>query len=196
MLPLLHFTAARLNPARLCLMRHGHIDDAGYCVGQTDLPLNAQGQALAVQVASQCDPFQFAWVFASDLQRAKQTAAPIAQALRLKIQTMAALREIDMGQFSGRRWDDLHRDQPAVLARWGEHWCDEGAPGGESFRQLCARAESAIQAIRHIVQTSDQCALIVTHAGVLRALMHLYGGLTPAAAMAEKIGFGDCLMMD
>jgi broad specificity phosphatase PhoE len=195
MLPLRNFATALQHSARICLMRHGQIDDAGYCVGQADLPLNAQGLALAQRIASLSPASAFNHLFASDLQRALQTAGPIAQQLQLNIQTMPELREIHMGVFTGQRWDDLHRDQHEALANWGQHWLHRGAPGGESFVELASRVDEALRIIRQTIDATGR-ALVVAHAGVLRAVLHRHGGLTPDAAMAQSIAHGDCLLMD
>ena len=61
---------------RICFIRHGETDwNAEKRIqGQLDIPLNEIGRAQALAMASYAAHFDFATVYSSDLNRAKQTA--------------------------------------------------------------------------------------------------------------------------
>ena len=74
------------------------------------------------------------------MQRARETAEPIAAALGLPIQVEPALIEIKVGVFQGHCRDELDRLCPEEYARWRSGDPDYVVPGGESRRALMAAA--------------------------------------------------------
>ncbi|MFC0679750.1 histidine phosphatase family protein [Lysobacter korlensis] len=86
----------------------------------------------------------------------------------------ARLRELDFGTWEGQRWDALPR---AALDAWSQDVAGFAAPGGESFTALIARVRQALAEL----QTPH---IVVTHAGVIRAALHLCGMPLAQAASA------------
>ena len=78
-------------------------------------------------------------------------------------------------------WQRTQREAPAALARWGQCWQEQGPPGGESARALLARVACWWQAC---LPGLPRTALVVGHAGSLRALLCQLGG-QPAGALFE-----------
>jgi 2,3-bisphosphoglycerate-dependent phosphoglycerate mutase len=173
------------------LLRHCEPDfPAHRCLGQFDAPLSSAGfeQALALVHQRAQDFSGVRHIYCSDLQRARQTAAPIAAALGLAVEIDARWRELAMGDFTNRDWDEIHQNSPLQMARWGERFCDEGAPGGESFLQLQSRVLAAFDAI-----PDRQNCLIVSHAGAIRALLASRLGLDAHAAMKIPVEYGQVM---
>lgn len=165
--------------AELWLIRHGESignRDKIY-QGHNDLPLSPTGYVQADLLAERLKALHlhrpFAAIYSSDLQRAMQTAKPISQAIGLTIQPQPALREIDVGEWSGLTFTDIQ-------TRFPDEWTasypvmdpDRVRGGGESYRQAQART---VQAIRSIA--ANHCGervLVIFHGGVLQAvLVHL-----------------------
>src|SRR5512139_1804310 len=85
----------RKPPARLCVIRHGETawNAEGRVQGQTDVPLSPLGAAQAAALVAALAGERFGALYASDLARVRQTAAPLARALRLAPRLDPALRE-------------------------------------------------------------------------------------------------------
>ena len=74
----------KMRTTRLCVIRHGETawNAEGRVQGQTDVPLSRVGEAQAAALAAALAGERFAALYASDLARVRQTAAPLARALR------------------------------------------------------------------------------------------------------------------
>src|SRR5947199_4246279 len=81
-------------PTRLVLVRHGEStwNREHRIQGQLDPPLSEHGRAQAELVARRLAPSKPDAIYASDLQRALETAAPIAAATGVKVQQVPELR--------------------------------------------------------------------------------------------------------
>jgi broad specificity phosphatase PhoE len=101
------------------LIRHGEVEQAaeGRFFGHTDVALSTTGllqvEALARQLA--LEPIEA--VYASDLARARQSAAPLAGRLGLAPIVVPALREMAMGRWEGLTFREI-RERGRTLARW------------------------------------------------------------------------------
>ncbi|MDY6049125.1 MAG: histidine phosphatase family protein [Corynebacterium sp.] len=150
---------------RLVLWRHGHTDFNGdrRIQGWLDTPLSAAGAAAvpaaANAIAAAVDPDV---IISSDLQRASATAAVLAQLLGIELRCDARLRERRMGQWEGRRVDELDP------AQWQRALTDPtfAPPEGEATAEVAARMREVVD---ELVPTTD-CAVIVSHGGALRVL--------------------------
>ncbi len=158
----------------LVVIRHGETDwnRQQRFQGHLDVPLNAMGQAQAealaarraAEAALQADLF-----VSSDLQRARQTAAPLGRAWGREPQLAAALREQSFGEWEGLDGPSIRARWPAFWDRWLEHRADEGAPGGETPRQFHTRVLAAVKALAEAAGPGRR-VVIVTHGGVLDML--------------------------
>jgi alpha-ribazole phosphatase len=160
------------------------------CLGQLDVPLSALGLAHARELAADLKLTPEQWpdaIVCSDLRRATETAQQMAGALNRPIHTDARWRELDMGEFTGRTWADIHAAQPDALARWGENFLHEGPPGGESYFALQQRVNAALKAL----PSTFQRVLIVTHAGPIRVLVGQATGVAPSEALKLPISYGE-----
>jgi broad specificity phosphatase PhoE len=175
---------SRGSGTRLLLVRHGQTawnvgaGNGERFRGQIDLPLNdvglAQAQALAERLAHE----PIAAAYSSPLQRALQTAQPIAERLRLSVQPHPGLLDINYGAWQGHssaevaaRWPELHR-------QWREEPERLHLPDGESFDIVRERALAAVQDIcaRH----PGEIVLLVAHQVVNKVLVCAMLGLSNA----------------
>ncbi len=149
-------------------IRHGEstYNAEGRIQGQGDVPLSElglqQGAALAAAVAD----WEIDAIYASPLQRAMQTAGPMAEALGLSIHTDRRLVEVHAGEFQHKLRTDLERDYPDVMARWRAGDPDFALPGGETRRELMRRGQEVFE---EIARKDHQQVLVVAHGGLLLA---------------------------
>jgi broad specificity phosphatase PhoE len=147
----------------ILLARHGETDWnlENRVQGQTDRPLNATGleqaRALAYRLAAEA----LVAVHASDLVRARDTAAIVAHAHGLDVTIDPDLREKNFGSWEGLTdVEILERFPDAVRGRWGD---------GETSEAVAERAIAAIDRIRALHPVGP--VLVVSHGGPLRAIL-------------------------
>ncbi len=134
--------------------------------GQTDVELSSLGLSQSGAVVEELASLPIEAVYSSPLRRARQTAEPLATALGLELRVDPRLAEINAGVFQGLDWDQIAARYPAEGARWKSHDPDFVIPGGESRRQLAARAVEAFQAIR---AAGGAQVAVIAHGGLLTA---------------------------
>ncbi|HEY3143680.1 MAG TPA: histidine phosphatase family protein [Acidimicrobiales bacterium] len=134
-------------------------------------------------------------LYASPLERAQQTAAPIADALGCAIQTEDDLTDLDIGEWTGMELKvAVKRKEWTAIQR---HPSGFRFPGGESFMDMQARMVAAIERMR--AQHPGQLVVAVSHADPIRSLVaHALGShldmfqrimISPGSLTA--IAFGD-----
>ncbi len=159
---------------RLLLVRHGQTlwNADGRWQGHGDPGLTEEGLAQAIRLArtlGEDEHRNWERIISSDLSRAQQTAAAIADHLGLKIELDRRLRELDVGTWSGLTRDEILRRDPDRLAQFelGEPSIRPG--DGES------RLEIRLRARDFVCDLAKRCAgnrvIVVTHLGVIRALV-------------------------
>jgi len=161
---------------RLLLIRHGETEhNAGQiALGQADVPLNerglAQAEALARRLGGETRYGPIEAIYASPLQRAQATAAPLAQALGLTIDTMPGLIEMDIGEVEGLSFPELRERYPDFIRAWlSDALADAVMPGGESLAQVQERAWAAVESLR--ARHEDATVAAVTHNFVILTLL-------------------------
>ena len=104
-------------------------------------------------------------VYASPMERAVETAAPIARACGLRVRKHPGLIECDFGRWTGRKLKTLSRRKEWTTVQ--HHPSGFRFPGGESFAEMQARALEAVSAMtaRH----RNQTVVAVSHADVITA---------------------------
>jgi probable phosphoglycerate mutase len=164
----------------LLFIRHGETDwNRRQCFqGQLDVPLNGNGleQARRLGARLAADPHDA--LFSSDLSRAQQTAAPVAQAWGLQPVLVPGLREQGFGEWEGLDFPAIQARYPELWPRWEEHHADFAVPGGESMNEFHTRVVSAVHTL---VLDAERAGLrrvaVVTHGGVLDMLWRTAQGL-------------------
>ncbi|TCT07573.1 histidine phosphatase family protein [Aquabacter spiritensis] len=177
---------------RLFLVRHGETDwnIAGRLQGRRDIALNALGRSQAAQVGrvlSQLagDVRGFSFV-SSPLLRAIETMRILRTTLDLPAAEFAQdgdLAELSFGRWEGLTWPEVrHRFPTHVRARDREPWTFV-PPEGESYADLSARAAAAVARL-------PGEAVVVTHGGVIRALLHAHAGMPQSEATLVPVRQG------
>ncbi len=159
------------DPTTLILLRHGETEWnlSGRWQGQAaDTPLTELGRAQARIVAGRLRIYPIHAIYSSDLVRAFETAEIIGQALDVAPIAEPALRESDIGAWTGLTWDEIAARYPdEVAAMFAGQEVRRG--GGESYGELQARLAAIAEGIaaRHHGET----VLLVSHGAALRSLV-------------------------
>ncbi len=150
--------------------------------GQTDVPLNDEGRSQAARLAARLAAEPHDALFTSDLQRARQTAAPLAAAWQQGAVALAGLREQHFGILEGLTAEAIQARHPDLGRRWLEADEDFAAPGAESQRQFHARVLAAVRELAAL--GAGRRLAVVTHGGVLDMLWRTAHGL-PLTGLRE-----------
>jgi broad specificity phosphatase PhoE len=153
---------------RLLLARHGETEwnRIGRWQGHADPPLNEAGRRQAAELAERLADDGITAIYASDLTRARETADVVGDRLGLLVVEDRALREIDVGSWSGLTRAEVSERFPEGFARWLD---GEIGHDGETREALSDRVVRAVTAIAARHEDGDT-VLVVTHGGVIRAL--------------------------
>jgi broad specificity phosphatase PhoE len=168
----------------ILLARHGQTADnaGGRILGRRDPPLTALGRAQADALAESLRDAGIAAIWTSPLRRAFGTAEIVAAALGLEPTVLADLTESARGSWEGRSIAELADEAPALHAAFVAGDPSFAFPGGESLREQRERTSRALAEIA----AGPLPALVVAHAGTIRAALALDGReVPPESALAH-----------
>lgn len=177
------------------LVRHAEHDLLGRVLTgrMPGVSLNERGRGQALRLARHFSGCAIAAVVSSPMERAQETAGPIAVALGLEVVTDAGLDEIDFGEWTGAAFEAL-QNAPGWRA-WNQFRGTAPTPGGEMMVEALARALRVLSRLRRVYP--DGGVVLVGHQDVLKALLaHSLGmpldfmhriELTPASRSVLKI---------
>lgn len=166
--------AAAADLARITFVRHG--ESAGNASGKIDTStpgpvLTALGQQQAQDVVDTLGDNNYDGVYASTMVRTQLTAAPMSQYLRLPIQVLAGLQEIEAGVFEGTP----EADAANGYAKFPLAWAFQETTGPNTGRNLRiprsidgnefdARVDGALKTI---YDSGDRNAVVFSHGGAI-----------------------------
>jgi probable phosphomutase (TIGR03848 family) len=154
-------------------VRHGAHDllTTGVITGrQPDVHLNALGREQAKQIAERLATMPIDAIYCSPLERARETAGPLAAKLGAALRIAEEFNEIDVGVWTGRTVAEL--ENVPEWRQWNSFRSGAVAPGGESMVAVQARAVEKVSALR----TQHSFVMIFTHAEIIRAVLaHFLG---------------------
>jgi alpha-ribazole phosphatase/probable phosphoglycerate mutase len=139
-----------------------------------DPPLSERGRDQAYRLADRLRDRRFAGFYSSDLRRALETAAAIAEAIGQEPVVMRELREIGVGEWEGLTRDELAQRYPAEWEQWVKLPSWDVIPGSEGAAVFEERVGRAVDGIfeRH----PDGDVLLVSHGGFIQvALGRVFG---------------------
>ena len=164
--------------------------------GHSDVPLSERGREQARAVAAALRDVVFSHVFASDLARALETARTIVAGRELVVTTDPRLREFDLGEWEGLNWEQIVQRWPQFEHRVFTQVREYEPPGGERFAGVVERVHPFIDELR--ATAGVERALVVTHAGVLHAIMDAVApaGYDPRTTLFSTAGITRLTMDD
>ena len=155
--------------ATLYLVRHAAHDQVHdtLCGRMPGVTLGDVGKRQAMRVAERLAGETVAAVYSSPLERAQETAAPIARKFNVPVQAAETLNEIDFGAWTGRHFDDLASD--VTWASWNRARSATRPPGGESFSAAQGRIVPFLKGLAR--EHPDAGVVAVTHGDLIRAAL-------------------------
>lgn len=164
---------------RLFLCRHGETEanvQKIYCGGSRESPLTNNGKlqaSLLGKALRKYYKFQGRIIIASPKERAKETAKLIAENLDPKpsILTLEGLREMEMGQWCGKKEEEITELFPKEYKKWSENILKSTFrfPDGESLEETRKRMLNSFELVKKLwlgnKEESNNDIIIVAHGG-------------------------------
>lgn len=153
------------------LIRHGPVEDGGQCYGaRVSPPLSSAANARIASLRTRL-PGQFARVVSSPALRCVETARLLGL---MGAHEDRAWLERDFGDWEGRPWKDVWAEVGDVSD--ADAFAELTPSQGEPWTDVRQRAAAALDEIAASPPTNGLPVAVVTHGGVIRALLsHVLG---------------------
>ncbi len=163
------------------LIRHTKVNIAkDICYGQSDVSLaetfEAEFQFIQTKIN---DPENFI-CYTSPLTRCKTFACKLSPK---KVIVEPRLMELNFGDWELKSWDSIGKQ---AFDSWHSDFVNNTVPGGESYLQLSNRV---ISFVKEITENKEN-TILVTHGGVIRALLSYFSGLPLENSFRFRIDYG------
>ncbi len=161
----------------LLLIRHGENEyvKTGRMAGRLPgVHLNERGQQQSAELAEALSKAPIKAIYSSPLERAMETAAPLAGKLGLEVVVRPGLLETNIGAWAG-----MELKQARKLPEWKNVQRDPSRfrfPGGESFAENQARLVNEIEAIAR-AHKAEEWVACVSHADPIKLIVAYYLGM-------------------
>lgn len=160
---------------RFLLIRHAMTAASGNrLVGRrAGVHLNEQGRMQAQTLAERFAGGSADAVYSSPLERAVETAEPIAKLLGLEVITCEDFLEIEFGEWTSRAYDDIADE--ALFQRFNTFRSCAPVPAGEFMLQAQVRIVLGLEKLR--VRHPHATVAVVSHGDLIKAAVAHYAGI-------------------
>ena len=157
------------------LIRHGHNDWAdkklaGWTPG---VHLNDAGRQQATALVERLSPIELEAIYSSPLERALETAAPLARARALKVIRMRDVGEVRYGDWQGKSLGQLKKRKEWAIVQMAPSVMR--FPNGESLREMQSRAVAGVERIVAAHPTGN--VAVFSHGDVIKAIVAHFVGM-------------------
>lgn len=174
---------------QLYLVRHTRLAIAdGICYGQSDVPVAASFDQDWPPVAAKLAVIQADAHYSSPLQRCTQLAKQL-QLSNLHLD--ARLMELQFGDWELQAWEAIDRE---ALDTWSADYVQHGPPNGESFMALYQRVGECLTQLQ--TQHRNQTVIVITHAGVIRAMLAQLLSLPLTEVFKFQLDYGSVSLLN
>ncbi|AEF99776.1 histidine phosphatase family protein [Methylomonas methanica] len=164
----------KLQQTTIDFLRHGEVRGEACFRGRTDDPLSESGWR---QMFQQCQGRHWQLVLSSPLSRCASFASAWAQEHQTAVVIEPAWVELDFGDWDGLSAEQIEQKDPQMLQSFYRYPQEITPPNGENYLHFSARIRRAWDEL--VSRHRGQTVLVVTHAGVIRALYSQLLGIPP-----------------
>ncbi|MEW5820002.1 MAG: alpha-ribazole phosphatase family protein [Cyanobacteriota bacterium] len=164
------------------LIRHTNVEvDASVCYGQTDVGLAPNYQEEFEALKAKLPEFNNAVCFSSPLIRCKLLAEFLAGPNCVYDER---IKEIFLGDWEMKSWEYV---QANLFMNWKGDFVYNKSPNGESYMDLYKRS---IEFYEEVINNTNLDVVIITHMGVIRAIITHVLGMQVSKAFNMKLEYG------
>lgn len=169
------------------LLRHTHVDvPKGICYGNSDVGLAKTFPEELLAVKKQLQDISFAKTYSSPLKR----CVTLAENLSKSVIIDERIREYNFGEWERMTWDDIYALDKGK--KWFNDYVNVACPQGESFEMMLQRVDKFLGEL----PDTDENILVVTHAGIIRAILILLENYTVNQAFDTPVAYGQIIMIE
>ena len=160
---------------KFLLIRHATTNTVGKKLSGriAGVHLNEQGINQAQHLAERLTNIPITAIYSSPLERAVETAGPIAKSHQLETIICKDFLEIDFGEWTDRSFDDLQHQKQFQL--FNSFRSATRIPGGELMLEAQARIVSGLQQL--CMQHPNETVAVVSHSDLIKAAVTYYAGI-------------------
>jgi broad specificity phosphatase PhoE len=162
---------------RFILVRHGQTEwnRVERFRGRADLSLDETGRKQAEAAALRLKSEQIAAIYSSPMKRTLETADILASQLKLPVQPLEGLIDLDFGSFQGLSAEEATKQYGDLYRLWLKQPQKVRFPGGESLEDVRQRVVPSVEQLA--VKHKEQAVILVSHKMVCQVLMCAMIGL-------------------
>jgi broad specificity phosphatase PhoE len=160
--------------SRFLLIRHGANDTIGkkFAGRMPGVSLNDEGRTQANDLANRLSALPIKAIYSSPLERAIATVKPLAEKLNLDIETLDEFTELDMGEWTGREFDEIRAC--SHFRTFNEFRSCTRVPDGELMLEVQSRMVAGLLRLR--AKHERETVAIVSHADAIKAVICYFAG--------------------
>jgi probable phosphoglycerate mutase len=160
---------------RFLLIRHATNDTVGKRLTgrMAGVTLNAEGKAQAQKLAERLAGLPIAAIYSSPLERAIETAEPIAKLLYLENRISEDFIEIEFGEWTNTAFKEIE-DQPQ-FQHFNTFRSHTRIPGGELMLEAQLRIIKGLERLK--LEHPGQTVAVVSHADIIKSAVAHYAGI-------------------
>lgn len=153
------------------IIRHGHTEptENGKLYNDPDVELTERGKEQAKALGEWLAKEKPDILLSSTARRVVSTASLIAEKLRIKNIPQKGLDEWSVGEWEGRTYLEVKKEDPEDYKSWASDPIKNAPPGGESIEDLHHRVRGRIKEL--VAEHKGKTIALVTHAGVTRSIL-------------------------
>ena len=156
------------------LIRHGAVDTVDILGGRSPgIHLSDTGRRQAEALPERLAGLNIDAIYASPLERTRETAEPLAAKYGLEIQIFEDALELDVGRWTGKTFSELEND--SHWRRFNRFRSETPAPDGESMTEVQARFAKGLHRLQR--RHPNRMVAVFSHQDVIRAVLCLYLGM-------------------
>lgn len=156
------------------LVRHGLSEVTNYISGRMPgIHLSKRGKEMVEELSKYFKDITIHKIFSSPIERTFETAHILAHNLDMKVEIKKGLIEMDFGDWTGKKFDELRKDE-----EWNLFFNKRGSiriPGGELLLEVQLRMVKTVE--ETLKTSSDKNIIFVSHGDPIKSLICYYLGI-------------------
>ena len=185
------------HPTQLYFIRHGEVETRYHKVfggSRIDMGLSELGHRQARAVADWFGNDKLDAIYASPMLRVQQTMTPLVEHREIEPTLMPDLREVDFGDWTGYRWEEILEKFGISAFEWLEVLDKNGIANGENAKDLLSRVKPCLDQIMQ--DNPHRSVAVFCHGGIIRVMLALLLELPLARMSHFSIEYGSVTVVE